>query len=323
MASTRQKKPLQIRIPAVYVWAAGQMAKANGLPDDLQLVQAIFQNSLNKIQKARHWQVPPEVDFSRQLKKALNQGVIPFVRNDLDLSLAIVVFGEGSEFLLRSEKSRVECGFLRASHKEIIYVDLAKKMIRADSNFDELLSESDKADLLLMLDGFATEPSFYQSAIDDEQLLKIASKKDAFSAIKGKLKCSISLWNGPYPEQVNSGMGSLNRNLGQAELQLHGSALYLQDLSAQTKLELTAASLVGQWLLIESKDFKSFGALPDLTMDDDERKVAVDPMPLLKKFTLGKTPYVYANYEVARHFSKMYPWFIPEDSKTWLESIPL
>ena len=323
MASTRKKKPLQIRIPAVYVWAAGQMAKEKGISDDLQLARAIFQNSLTKIQKARPWQIPPQVSFSRMLKKALNQGVIPFVRNDLDLSLAIVVFGGGSEFLLRSEKSRVEFGFLRASHKEIMYVDLAKKMIRADSHFSELLSVNDKADLMLTLEGFSSEPSFYQSAIDGEHLLKIVSKKDVFSAVKGKLMCSISLWNGPHPEQVGSSMGSFNRSLGPAELQLHGSALYLQELSAQAKLELTAASLVGQWLLIESGEFKSFGALPDLTMDDDQRKVAVNPMPLLKKFTLGKTPYVYADHEVARHFSKMYPWFVPEDSKIWLESIPL
>ena len=102
-------------------------------------------------------------------------------------------------------------------------------------------------------------------------------------------------------------MGSLNRNLGRAKLELHGHALFLQELSAQDKLELTAASVMGQWLLIESEEFKAFGALPDLTVGDDQRKVAVDPMPLLKKFTLGVAPNVYAEQEDAWYFSKIYP----------------
>jgi len=323
MENSKKKKPQKIRIPAVYVWAAGQIAKVQGMKADLMKVQAIFRSSLLNIKKARHWQIPDAVNFSSELKKSLNQGVIPFIRNDLDVAFATFVFGDGAEFLLRSEKSRVECGFLRASHKEIKYVDSANNMIRADSKYYELLSENDKADILLTLEGLANEPSFYQSAIEDESLLKVAGKQGAFSAVKGKISCTISLWNGPQPGQAGTTMGNLNRNLGLAKLEQRGHALYLQDLSAQDKLELTAASVMGQWLLIESEEFKSFGALPDLTMDDDQRKVAVDPMPLLKKFTLGVTPNVYADQEVALYFSKMYPWFVPEDSKTWMESISL
>jgi len=323
METLKKKKSPKIRIPAVYVWAAGQIAKVQGMQADLLKIQAIFRSSLASIQNAHHWQVPNAVNFSRELKKSLNQGVIPFVRDDLDLALATFVFDDGAEFLLRSEKSRVECGFLRASHKEIKYVDSANDMIRADSKYDELLSESDKVDILLTLEGLATEPAFYQSALDDENLLRVSGKQGVFSAVQGKIACNISLWNGPQPGHAGIVMGSLNRNLGQAELERHGHSLYLEDLSAQDKLELTAASVMGQWLLIESEGFKAFGALPDLTVDDDQRKVAVDPIPLLKKFTLGVNPNVYAEQEVALHFSKMYPWFVPEDSKTWMESISL
>lgn len=323
MESSKLKNPPKIRIPAVYVWAAGQIAKAEGMHADLLKIQAIFRSSLTSIQNAHHWQVPHVVNFSRAVKKSLNQGVIPFVRDDLDVAFATFVFGDGAEFLLRSEKSRVECGFLRASHKEIKYVDLANDMIRADSQYDELLSESDKVDILLTLEGLALEPVFYQSATEDERLFKVSGKQGAFSAVQGKITCNISLWNGPQPGQAGTMMGSLNRNLGRAKFELHGHALYLQELSAQDKLELTAASVMGQWLLIESEGFKAFGALPDLTVGDDQRKVAVDPMPLLKKFTIGVAPNVYAPQEDALYFSKMYPWFVPEDSKTWMESISL
>jgi hypothetical protein len=323
MESSKKKKPPKIRIPAVYVWAAGQIAKAQGMHADLLKIQAIFRSSLISIQNAHHWQDRHAVNFSREVKKSLNQGVIPFIRDDLDVAFATFVFGDGAEFLLRSEKSRVECGFLRASHKEIKYVDSANDMIRADSKYGELLSESDKVDILLTLQSLALEPAFYQSATEDESLLKVSGKQGAFSAVQGKITCNISLWNGPQPGQSGTMMGSLNRNLGRAKLELHGHALYLEELSAQDKLELTAASVMGQWLLIESEGFKAFGALPDLTVDDDQRKVAVDPMPLLKKFTLGVAPNVYAEQDDARYFSKMYPWFVPEDSKTWMESISL
>ncbi len=323
MASTRKPIPQKIQIPAVYVWAAGQMAKAQGRHTELEQVRTIFQASLTKIQKASTYTLPREVNFSRKVKSALHQGVIPFVRDDLDLSLAMFVFGEGAEFLLRSEKSRVDCGFLRVSQKEIVYVDFVHDMIRADSHIAEFLSESDKADLLLTLDSLATTPTFFESATGEDHLLKISGKPDLFSAIGGKISCSISLWKGPQPGQGAPGMGSLNRNLGQASLHRNGNALYLQELSAQVTLELTAASLMGQWLLIESEEFKAFGALPDLTTDGEQLKVAVDPIPLLKKFTLNETPQVYADPDVVRHFSRMYPWFVPGDSKTWLASIQL
>lgn len=321
MAIVGEKNPRVIRVPALYVWAAGHLAKTEGMHADLKLLQASLNKSILKASKVRDWETPRAKNFIRDAKNSLNKGVIPFVRDELDLSFAALVFSERAEFLLRSDRSRVDCGFLRVSEKKIIYVDMVNAMIRADSSSSELLSERDKVDLLLTLQGLATEPVFYQSAPDDENLLKVAGKKGAFAAVGRKLSCSVSLWNGPQPGKTGAVMGSLNRSLGKAALIPRGDALYLQDLSGQDKLEMTAASLVGQWLLIEAQEFKSFGPLPDLTMDVDQRKVAVDPMPLLKKFTLGTMPTVYAEHDVARHFSKMYPWFVPEDSKTWLESI--
>jgi hypothetical protein len=321
MENSRKKKPQKIRIPAVYVWAAGQIAKAQGVQADLVKAQSIFRHTITNIQKARHWQQPHAVTFSRELKKLPNQAVIPFARDYLDLSLANLIFGDGAEFLLKSEKSWVECGFLRASHKEIKYVDTAKDMIRADSTYRELLSESDKANILLTLAGLANEPAFYQSAVEDDCPLKVVGKQGVFAAVQGKISCNVTIWNGLKTDQTETIMGGLNRDLGQAELELHDHALCLQKLSSQGRLELTAASVMGQWLLLESKNFKCFGPLPDLTVDDDQRKVAVDPNPLLKKFMLGVTPSVYADQADAQHFANMYPWFVPEDSKTWMESI--
>ena len=321
MAGSKEKKPKKIRIPAVYFWAAGQKARAQGLQQDLDLVQAVFRDSIGNRQHTSYFQAERELLISRKARPELYQGVIPFVRDELDLFLAIFLFGQGAEFIIRSDQSLVSSGFLRASQKEVAYVDLVSDMIRADSFFGEFLSQSDKADLLHVLDDFAAKPAFYQCTADDDQILKITGKAGAFSKFKANISCNISIWNSPQSDPAGNVLEGFSRNLGQAKLLRQRSKLYLQGLSAQAKLELTAASVVGKWLLIESEQFKSFGPLPDLTAVDDQRVARVDPLPLATKFTLGKVPFVYAGADVARHFSRMYPWFVPEDAKIWLEAI--
>ena len=100
-----------------------------------------------------------------------------------------------------------------------------------------------------------------------------------------------------------------------------GGELFLSNLSAQSQLEITAASLVNQWLLIESEQLKFFGQLPDLTEEGDSRRVAVDPTGAFAKFLLQQTPMVYIEKSFASYFSKKYSWFVPNDSQIWLEAI--
>lgn len=321
MAYLKKKKPKKIRIPAVYCWAAGQKAKAQGMQEDLELVRAVFRDSVGDRHYASYHQAEREFLFSRTVRPKLDQGVIPFVRDELDVSLATFMYGQGAEFILRSDQSRVSSGFLRASKKEIAYVDLIGDMRRSDSFLGEFLSQRDKVDMLRVLGEFTAEPAFYQCISDDDQILKISGKSGAFSQFRANISCNISIWNPSKSDRAGVGLDGLNRNLGQAKLRRQGSELNLQDLSAQVKMELTAASLVGQWLLIESDHFKSFGPLPDLTIDDDQRVATVDPLSMTTKFTLGEVPFVNARVDVACYFSKKHAWFVPEDAKIWLEAI--
>ena len=84
---------------------------------------------------------------------------------------------------------------------------------------------------------------------------------------------------------------------------------------------MTAASMVGRWLLIESNELKVFGQLPDLTEDDDTKSAAFDPSPLLKKFMLDTNPMSYLQKTSASYISKLHHWCIPDDAQTWLEAI--
>jgi hypothetical protein len=324
MKKTKARNPKKVAVPAVYVWAAGQKFKASNRQDDLNLVNSIFRNSIGDSRKESYYgQGDREKNFNRVVENFLHQGVIPFEREDLDLYLATFIYGQREHFILRSDRSWVDAGFLRATEKEITYIDLTRKIIREDSAKVELLSNSDKRDLLHTLDGLASASMFYRPVAHDEHILKITGKDGAFSGIDRTMSCAISLWNGPHPDSNLANMGQLNRRLGAATLVNDDNSLFLKPASSQVRLELTAASLVGQWLLIESDGFKSFGALPDLTADSEQRKIAVDAIPMVKKFTLGVTPVVYVPSDVSRNFSKMYPWFIPMDSKNWLDAILL
>lgn len=324
MTTPKARSPKKVAVPAVYVWAAGQKFKTSYRQDDLDIVKSIFRNSIgDPYKKSYYGQGDRERNFHQVVKNSLHKGVIPFEREELDLYLAAFIYGQREQFILRSDCSYVDPGFLRATAKEITYVDLASKIIREDSGQIELLSISAKNNLLDTLDALVSESMFYRTVAHDEYVLQLTGDESVFSSLEKNITCVVSLWNGPQPDSNLANMGQFNRKLGTATLVNDNSSLYLKLESAQIRLELTAASLVGQWLLIESDGFKSFGALPDLTADAEQRKIAVDAIPILKKYTLGATPVVYVPSDVSRKFSKIYPWFIPMDSKHWLDAILL
>ena len=322
MTKTKASSPKKVAVPAVYLWAVGQKFKTANQIDDLNFVYSIFRNSIgHPYKKSYDGQDVREKSFNQVVKTSLHRGVIPFEREELDLYLATLIYGQRAQFILRSDRSFVEPGFLRATAKEIAYIDVASKIRREDSSQAELLSNSDKRDLLLTLEELTSESMFYRAIAHDEYVLKIYGKRCGLSSIDKKASCAISLWNGPQPDSNLKNMAQLSRSLGTATLVKKDNSLYLKLATAQVNLELTAGSLVGQWLLIESDGFKSFGALPDLTEDGGQCKIALDAIPMVKKFTLDVTPVVFVPTDISRSFSKMYPWFIPMDSKNWLEAI--
>jgi hypothetical protein len=159
---------------------------------------------------------------------------------------------------------------------------------------------------------------------DGANVLKISGEFEIFSSLPKSFECLISLWN--EPEKDTDGIllnsGTFNRRLGKGSLSTNDTQeLLLTVASAQTQLELTAASLVGQWLLVESPAIKVFGQLPDLTEDNELKRIAIDPLPLLKKFTLGLSPIVYVDKKEAKQLADLHTWCVSDDTQTWLEAL--
>ena len=122
LSSTRQ---ISVPIPSIFLWAVGQKAKLTEQIDDLERVRLLFKKSLNVSRRA-DWRLVDRVQkIKSSIEKNLSKGVIPFQRDDLDLSIAISLYALTSGFKVRSNDSFVESGFLRVRDKDIDYVDLS------------------------------------------------------------------------------------------------------------------------------------------------------------------------------------------------------
>ncbi len=311
----------KIKVPAIYLWAAGQSSRFTGESDDIRSILDCLSSRAWRTKFFKSSQVDKEDLFRTNVKAFKNTGVIPFARDDLDLSLGALVYAEGVDFKMHSDRSFVESGFLRVRAKAIEYVDLAGDMIKADSHIPDFLNIQHKKSLLSSFEELSKINAVYQTVNSSTCILKISGFPNLFSSVKKALPCSISLWSEPKDESTST-LSNIKRKLGFAKLQpSKDKSLCLTEILAQTQLELTAGSLVGNWLLIESDDFKSFGRLPDITVDNDTSPVSIDSLQMLKKYTLGETPMVLASQSLINKFSKKFSWFIPDDTTAWFKGI--
>ena len=320
MIATNDSKR-NIKVPAIYLWAVGQSLRSSGESDDLRSVLDCLNSRAYRTKFFTSSQVNEEDLFRTFSKSMRNTGVIPFIRDDLDLSLGALIYGQGIEFKMYSDRSFVESGFLRVRKKGIEYVDLVRDMIKVDSQLPELLNSTHKRSLISSFEELSKTTAVYQTINSNECVLKISGFPNLFGSVRGELECAISLWSNPN-DLGTTVFGNLNRRLGMAKLRpLIDRSLGLTEVSAQIQLELTAGSLVGNWLLIESDKFKSFGKLPDITVDNDTSPVSIDSLQILKKYNLGGTPMALASQSLINKFSKRFSWFIPDDSTSWFKGI--
>jgi len=313
-----------VAVPAIFLWAAGQKARFDCNVEDINKIQMLFKHTNAVRRKHDKKSSIRESKFNVAVKHLLNKGIIPFVRDDFDLSLASTLFSEISGFRVRSERSFVDSGFLRVREKDIEYIDSVAGITRDDAKYPDLLEHNEKAIILNFLDALASKNFRYQTANDDSEILKVLGDFTAFASITDSLDCNISLWHDPLTQSKNNKVNSnrLARRLGSATiLATDGYSLRLTGVLAQSKLEMAAGSLMDQWLLIESDQLKIFGKLPDLTLEGDLCPALVDPVSALDKFTLGVSPTAYIDQDSAAYFSKAYPWFVPKDPDTWLKGI--
>lgn len=324
MATQRTNKPKAVRLPAIYLWAAGQKALLEERLDDFKRIQKHFIESTKYCESQDYRRADREKLIRRAIRSQINKGIIPLERSAIDLELAVVLFGLAGEFKVFSDRSVVPSGFLRFRKTDLLYIDKVESIVREDSAFPELLNYQDKQSIIDFVDGLSSKDSWFKTVNEGSNILSISGEFEIFSSLPKSFECLISLWNEPAKDKNGNFLnnGTFNRKLGKGLLSSKDkNEVVLIVESAQTQLELAAASFVGQWLLIESNSLKVFGQLPDLTEDSDQKKIAIDPLHLLKKFTLNLSPIVYLEKNDARLLADLHSWCVSDDTQTWLEAL--
>lgn len=324
MATQRKNNIKTVRLPAIYLWAAGQKALIEDRLDDFKRIQKLFIGSTKYCESQDYRRAEREKSIRRDVRSHINKGIIPLQRSTIDLEVAVVLFGLKGEFKVFSDRSVVPSGFLRFRKNDLLYIDKVESIVREDSFYPELLNDQDKKLIIDFVDGIVSKDFWYRTVNEGSSILSVSGEFEILASLPKSSECFISLWNEPAKDERGKLLsnGTFNRKLGKALLSSKKrSQVVLTVESAQTQMELTAASFVGQWLLIESNSIKVFGQLPDLTEDRDQRKVAIDPLNLLKKFTLNLSPVVYLDKNEARFLADLHSWCVSDDSQTWLEAL--
>ena len=277
---------------------------------------------LHKIDKKKFGKID---FFSRAVKRNLNKGIIPFTRAPHDLCLAEVLFGETNGFKVRSNSSQVESGFLRVRKTDIDYVDLVYEITRDDAHLREFLDNEKKESILQVLNEIALNKVEYESINQNMKMIRISQELSAITNAIKSLDCFISLWNvhSKRSNDQTKGLRSLSRKLGKAKLSIEDGELYLMLTSSQQVLEMTAGSMVEQFLFIESEDVNIFGKLPDLTVDNDRTRANLNTTSLFRRFLVYQMPLIHTDRDTAAYLTNKYSWCLPYQSLNWLETVAL
>ncbi len=317
---------ISVPVKAVFLWAAAQKAKSEGRDSDSQRIGKILSKAVKSTKGLPEKNEGKVANFLSATKSPTQSAVIPLKRDPLDLLLAARVFAEGVEpgFKVYSERSYVETGYLRVRTKDVEYVGSASQLLRSDTALCEFLPDSAKQAIFSILDGFNQNALELVTLSDGNEILALQGELSHHIPIDAKAKYQISLWDGPIRDQAGNlqSKGARNRSLGFASLLANSTGqITIAGLSATTVLEITAASVVGRWLLIEAGDLRIFGQLPDMTVDWDRRFAVMDPGPLLGHYLMNKNPTIYVNPEAISDLANRYRWFVSGDSLIWLEAI--
>ena len=314
-----------ISFPAIYLWAVAEIAFNTHDSIEYQKIIDFFELSKLYLQKTNRKKLGTIGLFSRAVKRNFNKGIIPFTRAPHDLCLAEVLFGETNGFKVRSDSSQVESGFLRVRKTDIDYVDLVYEITRDDAHLQEFLDNEKKESILQVLNEMASNKVEYETINQNMKMVRISQEFSAITNAIESFDCFISLWNAPSKgsNEQTSTPRSLSRKLGKAKLSIESGELYLLLTSSQQVLEMTAGSMVGQCLFIESEDINIFGKLPDLTVDNDRTRATLNTTSLFRRFLIDQMPLIQTDRANATYLINKYTWCLPYQSINWLETAEL
>jgi hypothetical protein len=246
--------------------------------------------------------------------------IVPFRRDDLDVAAACALISGSAypRFSLYSETAAVCAGYFSVKGRFSEYVDRIRESSKGAEEA-ELLPPDRVSGLIeagLRIDeraGVARVP------VEADSLLIIDSW--AIQVCNGPndtLDVDLTLLNVP----ANDPGGASQRRLCRVKLLRKGNGEFHLATRAEATLQIHAASLAGQWILLDSPVVQVLIPPPDFATEGSSVEVWIQPRRLMVSgLGVEQSPFVPVGAELARGLMRRHRWCAPREATEWLAAV--
>jgi hypothetical protein len=239
--------------------------------------------------------------------------IIPLVLDKFTELCVACFFPENAlgNFIVYSDYSAIEAGYLVCKYKEVRYVD---RMLtdRRDLELPVFPKFATTPELLDGLSAIDVAPPELSFAKDSGDTLEVRWTKDAsnlFSDKQGSASLTIL--------HVGANGQTLRRSLSKVKISKDKSEALSIALNGEQQLEVHAASFNGSWLVIEDDDQSLLCRIPSLDLDAKPEIPWISSTRL--RALMNKHPYspVEVPYALVSKLMKRHQWFSCDSREQW------
>ncbi len=223
------------------------------------------------------------IDLARS---GMNHTMLPFSRSAADIAYAAAMSRSSTDWVLRGEDTRVSGGYFRHSARQrggasVRYID--RSGIETEPK-EALLDPSKVEKMLPRIEALPRPMARFVTSEPDQNWLRVDLEPSMRSLVTDKP------------------LGVRNRNRGavslvsrssvvfvaEVELREDDTGIALRELPVERVMELQAAALDDQWLLLEHPEFCAMGPFPDLFTPGSEALARIEPTHMLAHWLGGQ-----------------------------------
>lgn len=214
-------------------------------------------------------------EFLLQARSGMRHAVLPFSRRAADIAFAAAMSRSREDWALRGESTFVEGGYFRYSGRKgplpnVRYVDRSGVETAPE---EVLLDPSKMAQMLPRIEALGRPMARFVTSEPEQHWLRLELLPEATTLLAEK-PASLRSRNRGAISLVSRASVTF---LAEVELREEERAIVVPGLPIERVMELQAASLNDQWLLLEHPEVCALGPLPDLFTPASTSLARVEP----------------------------------------------
>ena len=307
-----------VPLPATVAYAILLMGESTGLSAEVlgALRQALPGAQVNSLGER----------LRQMAASGMPEAIVPFARDPLDVAFASLMAGEVYSFRFPGEGMHVEAGYFAVTRHDVSYVDeVGEGRAASAGRDDELLDRQRVAEILEdHRPNDTVELSVPQAGQGDHLMHFSGPRVMAWGLERGNAEATL------LRAAPSRGLDMERAHITQSRLGKLGfvgknGCLLLDEPRVERLMELQAASvdqsaLSSCWLMLEHKDFRFLGPLPDLTEPGATLAGWWCPDQRLgERLKATPGPSVMLGFEHAVAVLSHVPWAAINDPILWLE----